>query len=296
MISRFVGAVIDAQQRWADPFGEWAQRVLRAIFSPVRWLKDLLHGTWLGHALHPFITDVPVGAFTVAVVLDVWTRDEASFAVRTAADITIAVGLLGMLGAILTGLADYTDTDAKPARRVATLHGLLMLVAFVLYAIALGARLAQPPEASRTGAVALSFVAYAIVLVAAYLSGDLVFKFGNMVDRHAFRSFGAKWVALDVTQLAENTPTQAKADAQSLLVVRRGERVFALHDTCAHAGCDLSGGTVVGDAIECPCHGSRFRLDTGRVVRGPATFDQPAYEVRSSDGRIEVRSRRASGD
>lgn len=286
MIRRFVNAVVDAQRGWADPLGEWAQKILRAIWGPIRPLKDFLHGTWWGHPLHPLFTDVPIGAFTVAVVLDVLD-------VRQGADITIAIGLLVMLAAWVTGVADYTDTDLPPARYYATVHGLLMTVSLVLYAISLGQRFAQPLLADRTSAIAFAIAGYAVLFVGAYLGGELVFKMGNMVNRHAWRSGGTQWTALDAMEIPEGQPVRAKAGAQSLLVVRRGERVYALHDVCAHAGCNLSEGKLVGDAIECGCHGSRYDLATGHVVGGPATFDQPRYEVRSSEGKIEVR--RAAG-
>jgi len=82
---------------------------------------------------------------------------------------------------------------------------------------------------------------------------------------------------------------KAKAGAQTLVVVRRGTSLNALHDVCAHQGCSLSDGKIVGETIECPCHGSRYRLRDGLVVRGPAVFDQPHFEVREAEGKIEVR-------
>ena len=143
-------------------------------------------------------------------------------------------------------------------------------------------------------AFVLSVVGYVLIAVSAYIGGEVVYGLGNMVDRHAFRSFGSKWQPLDLPNVADNTPAKAKAGAQSLLVVRRGERIYALHDVCAHAGCSLSEGKLVGDLIQCGCHGSRYRLDDGHVAQGPATFDQPAYEVRrTSEGKFETR--RAGG-
>lgn len=289
MIRRLVNAVLDAQEGWAEPFGEWSQKVLRAIWGPIRPIKDFLHGTWYGHPLHPAITDVVIGAILVAFVLDLWTA--ARGGPSRAADIAIVVALVGMLGAIVTGLADYTDTDTKPARPYATVHGLLMLAGTLLYAISLWLRLAQPVTADRTAAVWLAIAGLVVVLVSSYIGGDLVFALGNMVDHHAFRSFGTKWQVLEPAKFEEDKPTRAKAGATTLVVVRRGERLFALHDVCAHAGCNLSEGKVVGDIIECPCHGSRFRLADGRVARGPATFDQPAYEMRASEGKLEARRR-----
>jgi nitrite reductase/ring-hydroxylating ferredoxin subunit len=167
-----------------------------------------------------------------------------------------------------------------------------MLAALVLYIVSLAGRLGAAPTADRGGPIAMSLLGYAIIAVAAYIGGEVVYGHGNMVDRHAFRSFGAKWLPLDLGEIPENTPSKAKAGAQTLLVVRRGDRVLALHDVCAHAGCSLASGKLVGDLIECGCHASRYRLSDGRVVQGPSTFDQPAYEVRrKTDGSFEARHR-----
>ena len=62
-----------------------------------------------------------------------------------------------------------------------------------------------------------------------------------------------------------------------------------MHDRCSHRGCLLSDGKVDGEVVECACHGSRFRLEDGSVERGPATQAQPSFDVRESDGRIQVR-------
>src|SRR5205085_10589843 len=112
---------------------------------------------------------------------------------------------------------------------------------------------------------------------------------GNMVDRHAWHTGGARGAARDVTDLRERQAAKAKAGAQTLVLVRMGDTIRALHDTCAHAGCSLSDGAVVDDTSQCGCHGSLFKLVDGRVVVGPATFDQPAFEVRRSEGKLEAR-------
>jgi nitrite reductase/ring-hydroxylating ferredoxin subunit len=111
-----------------------------------------------------------------------------------------------------------------------------------------------------------------------------------MVSRHAFRGPGTKWIALDLGgltdlgELPEATPTSARAGINDLVLVRQGTTVHALHAVCAHAGGPLPEGAIVDGCIECPWHGSRFRLTDGRVRRGPAVYDQPAYEVRAADG------------
>jgi nitrite reductase/ring-hydroxylating ferredoxin subunit len=163
-----------------------------------------------------------------------------------------------------------------------------MVVALLLLLISLALRATGGTD--RTIAIALSFIGFLIVTAGAFVGGDVVYLFGNMVSRHAFRGSGTKWVKLDtgaVTDLAtipEATPTKMKAGINDLVLVRVGETVNALHAVCAHAGGPLAEGTVVDGCIECPWHASRFRLTDGRLRQGPALYDQPAYEIRAAEG------------
>jgi nitrite reductase/ring-hydroxylating ferredoxin subunit len=148
--------------------------------------------------------------------------------------------------------------------------------------------------------IALSIIGFLIVTGGAFAGGDVVYVFGNMVSRHAFRGAGAKWIALDtgdvrdLSTLPEATPTKAKAGINDLVLVRVADTIYALHAACAHAGGPLPQGTVVDGCIECPWHGSRFRLTDGHVKRGPALYDQPAYEIRAAEGGgYEVRRAQA---
>ena len=130
--------------------------------------------------------------------------------------------------------------------------------------------------------------------LSAAIGGDLVYLIGTNVNRHAWRGTGAKWLPLDLGELPdipEGGPTKAKAGINTLVLVRSGERIEALHETCAHAGGPLAEGRLVDDCIECPWHGSRFRLADGHVARGPAMYDQPAYEIRRGAAGWEVRRR-----
>lgn len=75
-----------------------------------------------------------------------------------------------------------------------------------------------------------------------------------------------------------------------LAVARVDQEVFALDDTCTHAGCSLSEGNLTEseDAVECPCHGSIFELEHGEPLNGPAVDPVSVYPVRVRDGWIEV--------
>jgi nitrite reductase/ring-hydroxylating ferredoxin subunit/uncharacterized membrane protein len=287
-VARLLARLVASQDGWARPFGDFNHRWLSALFRPIHPIKDFLDGTWLGHPVHGAMTDLPIGALLLAVILDIVGQSAA-------ADIAIAATILFMLGAAVTGAADYADTDGT-ARTRATLHATLMVVALVILLVSLGLRAGG--DANRTVAIALGIVAFLIVSAGAFVGGDVVYVFGNMVNRHAFRGAGTKWIRLDVggttdlMQLPEATPTKAKAGINDLVLVRSGDTVNALHAVCAHAGGPLAEGTVVDGCIECPWHASRFRLSDGRLRRGPSVYDQPAYEIRPAEtGGYEVRRR-----
>lgn len=248
--------------------------IVEAVFSRLIPLRDLLSGTWLGHPLHALLTDAPIGILFLVIVCDVLGLGQA-------ADVALVLGVLAALGAAVAGLADYSTTDGL-ARQRATVHGTVMTLAVLVY-LASGV-LRAGGEGTRPAAIALSIVAFLILAAGAYVGGDVVYVLGNMVDRHAWRPSGAKWTALEVGELPEGQPVRARLGPQNLVLVRRGTTIHALHDQCAHAGGPLSQGTLVGDCLECPWHGSRFRLSDGQRVRGPALYDQPAYEVRQGEG------------
>jgi nitrite reductase/ring-hydroxylating ferredoxin subunit len=279
-MGRLLARIIAAQDRWARPLGDFNHRWLSALFRPIRPARDFLSGVWLGHPLHAAATDVPTGTLLLVVVLDLMDQPAA-------ADIALVATILFMLAAALTGASDYVDTDGT-ARVRATTHSTLMVVALLLVLASLGLRAGNPSD--RTIPIMLSVVAFLFVVAGAYIGGDVVYLFGNMVNRHAFRGAGTKWIRLDLgdvtdfAALPEATPRRAKAGINDLVVVRIADTIFAMHAVCAHAGGPLAQGTVIDGCLECPWHASRFRLTDGHVRRGPALYDQPAYEIRAAEG------------
>jgi nitrite reductase/ring-hydroxylating ferredoxin subunit len=274
MLGRLFIRIIDLQDGWARPLGDRLHGLVDAILRRMVPVRSLLNGTWLGHPLHAVLTDAPIGALFLVVVLDLLGQP-------IGADVALVFGVLAMLGSALAGLADYSVTDGK-ARTRATVHAMLMVVALVVYLVSLWLRAGSP--ADRTVPIALSIVGFLVLAAGAFVGGDVVYLLGNMVDRHAWRPTGAKWAPLEVGDLPESTPVRAKLGLQNLVLVRRGETIHALHDQCAHAGGPLSGGTIVDGCLECPWHGSWFDLVTGERRRGPTAYDQPTYEVRPAEG------------
>ena len=287
MLGRYVNRAVDAQSRWSKPFGDFNHRWLSALFHPIRPVQSFLNGTWLGHPVHSAVTDVPVGAMTVSIVADLISQ-------HVVADIAMVIGILAMVAAAVTGLADYTEVDGH-ARNRATVHGTIMVITLLVYLLSLAVRSGNPTD--RLLPVVLGVIGYLLLTLGAAIGGDLVYLIGTHVNRHAWRGAGAKWIALDLGSLPdipEGGPTKLRAGINDLVVVRQGDRILALHAQCAHAGGPLPEGEIVDGQIQCPWHGSRFRLDNGHVSRNPAMYDQPAYDVRRAEaGGWEVRRQSA---
>ena len=105
----------------AEPLGQAVRSAFEAGGSVGRQAKDALHGVWLGHPLHPVFTDVPIGAWTTALALDAAANGDP--AMRRAATFAMGVGLAGAVGAAVTGLTDWSETQGQ-SRRTGLVHGL----------------------------------------------------------------------------------------------------------------------------------------------------------------------------
>jgi nitrite reductase/ring-hydroxylating ferredoxin subunit len=214
--------------------------------------------------------------------LDVVSKDRG-FA--KAADASIGIGLVGAAGAAITGVTDWQDVD-PPARRIGMIHGMLNVTATALFATSLILR----KRKSRISGRILAGLGYGVMAYAAHLGGKMVYDYRVGVDRTDGEGFPSDFVAvMPETKLPEAKPTRAEHDGVPILLIRRGDRIFALAETCSHFSAPLSEGELVGDSIVCPWHKSRFALEDGRVLDGPAVHPQPCLEVRVQNGQIEVR-------
>ena len=295
---RIVGDFAPRESRLpaSKPVEEKLQKVLdKALYANGRpsaqKIRNFLNGTWLGEPLHVVLTDVPIGAWTVAIVFDALDliRNRREFSL--AADTSLAIGLLGAAGAAVTGITDWSDVD-PPARRPGLIHGLLNVGVTALFTTSLVLR----KRKSRTGGRVAAGLGYALLSLSAHLGGKMVYEQRVGVDRTAGEVFPKDFVAvLDESKLADSTPTPTLYDGVSILLVRRGQRIFAMAETCSHFSGPLSEGKLVGNSIVCPLHASRFALDDGRVLDGPAVHPQPCLEVRVRNGQIEVRKPPAKG-
>lgn len=292
----FVGGVHaeDTEKPKSPPIDERLQKLLdKSLYaggSPeAQKIRNFLNGTWLGAPLHAALTDLPIGAWTAAIVFDLLDciRHRREFSL--AADTSIAIGLAGSAGAAVTGLADWSDVD-PPARRLGMIHGLLNSGVTALFITSLVLR----KRKARAGGRLFAALGYGLLSYSAHLGGKMVYEHRVGVDRTAGEVFPEDFVpVLPESQLADSKPTRATHNGTSIVLVRRGVRIFAMAETCSHFSAPLSEGKLVGDSIVCPYHASRFALEDGRVLDGPAVHPQPCLEVQVRNGQIEVRKAHA---
>src|SRR5215211_3422597 len=254
------------------PAGTIAKAVRKAL--PGGPVKDALSGTWLGHALHPVLTDVPIGTWTSALLLDCVGGRPA----RPAADRLIGIGLLAALPTVAAGASDWADSTAGNAavRRVGLVHATGNGIAATLFAASLVAR----RRGARAPGRLLALAGGAAMATGGYLGGHLSMARGIGVDETAFDLPPDDWTdVLAEGELAEGRPRAVRVDAINVMVVRDRGEVRALTDRCAHRGGPLHEGEVRDGCVTCPWHGSTFDLRDGSLVRGPAAYPQPAWQA-----------------
>ena len=278
------------KQDWLEPIQEAGEALVKKAYDSAgengQAIKNALHGVWLGHPLHSAITDVPVGSWTAAAVLDLLEaggHDEYA----AGADAAVAVGLAGAVGSAITGLTDWSDTQGKP-QRVGALHGLLNFTATALYT---GSYIARKSNSRGLGR-ALGFAGFGVVLASAYLGGAISYRQRIGVDHSpdADEALPQDFKpALPESELVQGQPQKATIDGTDIFLLKRGDQIFALANTCSHMGGPLNEGKIEGDTVICPWHGSRFCLKTGEVLDGPAVHPEPVLEVRVQNGQVLVR-------
>ncbi len=264
-----------------DPPARKLLDVAHRAIKPGR-LRDALSGTFLGHALHPLMTDLPIGSWTSALVLDAVGGRES----RRAARKLIGTGILASLPTAATGAVEWADSADRRAstRRVGLVHAAANVTALSLFSASYLRR------RGGGGGRVLALAGGAALAVGGHLGGHLSYVNGEGVAVTTFELGPREWTpTILATELVEGRPACAMVDDVPVLLVREGERIHALANRCNHRGGPLHEGEVADGIVTCPWHGSRFSLADGNLERGPAASPQPAYEARVSEDRVEVR-------
>ncbi len=268
-----------------DGPAEAVARKVRGALDPGP-VKDVISGTWLGHALHPLLTDIPIGTWTSATMLDLLGGRRS----RDAAERLIGIGVLAAVPTAITGTNDWADTTPADdsVRRIGAVHAVANTAALLLY----GGSLAARRRGRRRRGVALGLAGSGALVVGGHLGGHLSYDKGVGVQQTAFREMPTDWTpTVREGEVHEDRPTRASAGDVDVVLARHEGRIYALADRCTHRSGSLADGTVADGCVTCPLHASVFRLADGSVVRGPAGAPEPAFDVRVEDGTVHVRVR-----
>jgi nitrite reductase/ring-hydroxylating ferredoxin subunit/uncharacterized membrane protein len=248
-------------------------------------IGDLLHGTWLGHPLHPLVTDIPIGAWTVGAFADLLALggdERAAFA----GDAATAIGVAGAFASALSGWAEWSDTKDDP-RRLGIAHAACNGAAVTLYLGSLALRATK----RRGAATIAALLGYACVGAGGYLGGELSYGM-QLGARHTAEPIDPPTGFTRVAAVAD-VPREGvlRADFAGVpvLLARIGDTIHAVSAICTHRGAPLDEGTRDGTCVRCPWHDSAFSLAGGAVIEGPATFPLTAFETRVTGDTIELR-------
>ncbi|MCU1401223.1 MAG: iron-sulfur protein [Acidimicrobiales bacterium] len=249
-------------------------------------VKDALSGTWLGHQLHPMLTDVVIGSFTSATILDLIGGRRAA----RSANVLAITGVLAVAPTAASGLSDWSDTNGSETR-IGVVHALSNVVGASCYVASIIAR----RRGNRVSASMLGLVGMGVMSVGGYLGGHLTLVQGVGVNHTFLEESSQDWKAVvDADQLEDATAKVVADGDVDVVVYGSSGWQLAVSKRCTHAGGPLDEGTFEGSGpnvcVVCPWHGSTFRMRDGSVVHGPATVPQPAYDVRVHEGKVEIRS------
>ena len=284
-----------------DPLVDRVRGIVNGVIHP-QPVRDILHGVPVGHPVHPLLVLIPTGAWVSAAVLDLVPGNERAT--------RILVGL-GIVSVVPTAAAGYTDWSElhEQQMRVGLVHAASNVVATALYTVSWIER----GRGHTTRGKVLSMIGLAVVSGGGYLGGHLSYRQAAGANHaedvpHRFPAGWQPFAQLD--DLPQNKLFTKDVGGVQLVAVRRGDRVDVLSNTCSHlsgplnegdlsvggndggSSGDSSAGISYGSSgeacVSCPWHDSTFSLETGEVLRGPATSPQPKFDTRITNGRVEV--------
>ncbi|HEY0248851.1 MAG TPA: Rieske (2Fe-2S) protein [Gryllotalpicola sp.] len=279
---RLLARIEGAQQ--LDALGTTVQGLVKRVL-PTGPVRDLLHGVPLGHPAHPFLVQIPLGAWMSAAVLDLVPGGER--AART----LIGVGTAAAVPAAASGITDWSESHPAQ-RRVGLVHWGANLIAIGCYTLSFVQRVRGHTAAGKK----LALLGLGVASVGGYLGGHLAYRqaLGANHTESVPYLLPQGWQPVAALEdLPDGELTARMVGTVPVLLYRRGERVTALADACAHLAGPLHEGEIAEDAelglcVTCPWHGSGFSLEDGAVVHGPATSPQPVFDTRVRQGQVQV--------
>jgi len=253
-----------------------AQRAAR-LLRPGR-ARDALHGLWLGHPLHPVLAQIPLGTWLSASLLDMWPGN------ALASRRLVLTGLAASVPAALAGTADWSEQHEQQMR-VGVVHALANTTAVALYTAS-----AVVPARAR----GLRLAGLGAAGAAGLLGGHVAFRQSAGANQaepvpHLVEPGWHDLMPVDeVGTLAERQPASRVLGDVPVVVIRDRGKIHVLGGRCSHLSGPLGGGDYQDGCLTCPWHGSTFRVDDGKVARGPATAPQPVFRTRVAEGAVQV--------
>jgi nitrite reductase/ring-hydroxylating ferredoxin subunit len=198
--------------------------------------------------------------------------------------------VVGALAAAAAGLVDWMEVD-PPEKAIGAFHATLNVSATLFFMVSFLLRWFEHWRPG-WGAFAVALMGYVLVMGGGYLGGILVFHLGVMINRNAYRSGPEDFTTITtVGELAEDELKRVVVHEQPVLLVKVSGRIHAVGAVCSHYGAPLNEGRVVDNTIECPWHASRFALEDGMVVQGPACAALPVYDCRIVNAQVQIEMR-----
>ncbi|MCI0527941.1 MAG: Rieske 2Fe-2S domain-containing protein [Nitrospira sp.] len=289
MLAQYIEQDLDEVSVLKEGGKQLAQAVHQAVLKggePTRTVVDMLHGTWLGHPLHPILTDVVIGAWTLAALCDLMSLNNNSSQVEQAADNLITLGTMAAIPTAPTGLADFS-TIPNPVAGTGLTHAIMVDLSLGCYVTSLQAR----KKGERSKGIFWSMLGFGAITLGAYLGGHMVYRKKVGVNQTEAASQPESWrPIMSEVDLPDHEPKRVEVEGQPWLLYRRQDRVYATSAVCPHAAGPLEEGQFRGRTVQCPWHDSVFDLQDGCIIHGPSTHPLPAYEARIQDGQVEVRA------
>jgi 3-phenylpropionate/trans-cinnamate dioxygenase ferredoxin subunit len=88
--------------------------------------------------------------------------------------------------------------------------------------------------------------------------------------------------------IPKSTMIGVESGGQKLLVANINGSYYSIGNICTHRGCMLSEGTLKGDNVQCPCHGSVFDVKSGALIKGPAKNPEKSFKVKVDGDKLLV--------
>ncbi len=282
------------QQEWLDRPSYRFENVLSFIYNAFGRRRDrvtnALHGVWLGHPVHPPLASFTSGAIGTTVALDAISvlpvrRSSQPIDAARFARHALGLGIVANLLSAITGVTDWQHTHEQD-RRIGLVHGIVNGVATGLYLKAWRDR----RRGHRRRGIVITALGYCLTTGSGYLGGALVFGSGIGIDQSGERLSATGWTpVLAAESLPNGGLHRVEVDGVGIVLSRTGDgQVSAFGEYCPHLAAPMVDGWVDRDRIVCPWHGSRFAIESGEVLRGPAAAPLPRYPARVRDGMIEL--------